>query len=89
MAYGQLSSQIMGKAGRGNMGKAAALNRGAQLIATAMAPLITGYYIDSTEGRTLCYISAAISFLGIPLVYKYGSFMRSHFQNLPLRVHSE
>lgn len=89
MAYGQLSAQIMGKAGRGDTGKAAALNRGAQLIATAMAPLITGYYIDTNESKILCYISAVISLIGIALVHQFGGFMRSHFQNLPLRMHME
>uniref|UniRef100_A0A0N5AAM5 MFS domain-containing protein n=1 Tax=Syphacia muris TaxID=451379 RepID=A0A0N5AAM5_9BILA len=89
MAYGQLSGQILGRAGHGNVGKAAALNRGAQLIATAMAPLITGYYIDTNESQLLCYLNAVITLVGIGLVHKFGGFMRSHFQNLPLRVHNE
>lgn len=89
VAVGQISAQIMGHVGKGNMGKAAALNRGAQLVATAMAPLITGYYVDGNEASILCYVSAIISILGILLVHKYGTFMRSHFQNLPLRTHFE
>uniref|UniRef100_A0A914R163 Major facilitator superfamily (MFS) profile domain-containing protein n=1 Tax=Parascaris equorum TaxID=6256 RepID=A0A914R163_PAREQ len=82
VALGQLSAQIMGNVGRANLGKAAALNRGAQLAASAMAPLITGYYVDADEASTLCYVSALLSLIGIVMVHKYANFMRTHFHNL-------
>ncbi|VDM37675.1 unnamed protein product [Toxocara canis] len=89
IAYGQLSSQIMGNVGRANLGKAAALNRGTQLAASAMAPLITGYYVDGEEASILCYVSAFLSVIGVLVVHKYANFMRSHLHNLPLRAHDE
>lgn len=89
VANGLLTAQLMGEVPRTHMGKAAALNRIAQLAATTMTPLITGYYIDGSETLLLCYTSAAISLLGIPLVYYKGTFMRQHFGNLPIRTHEE
>lgn len=79
----------MGNVGRANLGKAAALNRGAQLAASAMAPIITGYYVDADEVSTLCYVSAFLSLVGIVAVHKYANFMRTHFHNLPIRTHDD
>ncbi|KAH7728523.1 Protein Y71G12B.26 [Aphelenchoides avenae] len=89
MAVGQLSAQILSSVPRSHMGKAAALNRIAQLAATTMTPIITGHYIDFEETSTLCYVSTAITVLAIPLVQKYGTFMRQHFVNLPMRGHKD
>uniref|UniRef100_A0AC34FEB9 Uncharacterized protein n=1 Tax=Panagrolaimus sp. ES5 TaxID=591445 RepID=A0AC34FEB9_9BILA len=76
----------MGEVPRTHMGKAAALNRIAQLAATTMTPLLTGYYVDGAETQILCYTSAAITALGIPLVFYKGGFMKQHLANLPIRT---
>jgi MFS family permease len=89
IASGLLTAQLMGEVPRTHMGKAAALNRIAQLAATTMTPLLTGYYVDGAETKILCYTSAAITALGIPLVFYKGGFMRQHFSNLPIRTHSD
>ncbi|KAI1717991.1 major facilitator superfamily domain-containing protein [Ditylenchus destructor] len=86
IALGQLSAHIMSSVPRSHMGKAAALNRIAQLTATAIVPLVTGYYTDNEEATTLCYISAAISALTIPLIHRYGDFVgQCPINNLPTR----
>ena len=89
VANGLLTAQLMGDVPRIHMGKAAALNRLAQLAATTMTPLIAGHYIDGTETTILCYTSAGITLLGIPIIYFKGRFMRHHFANLPIRTHEE
>uniref|UniRef100_A0AC34QXH4 MFS transporter n=1 Tax=Panagrolaimus sp. JU765 TaxID=591449 RepID=A0AC34QXH4_9BILA len=89
VANGLLTAQLMGNVPRTQMGKAAALNRIAQLAAMTMTPLITGYYIDGSETAILCYTSAVITLLGVPIVYYKGEFMRQTFSNLPIRTHAE
>ncbi|KAE9549038.1 hypothetical protein FO519_007752 [Halicephalobus sp. NKZ332] len=89
VANGLLTAQLMGEVPRVHMGKAAALNRIAQLAATSMTPLIAGHYIDGSETAILCYTSAGITLLGIPLIFYKGKFMRHHFSNLPIRTHEE
>ncbi|VDK44425.1 unnamed protein product [Anisakis simplex] len=89
IAFGQLSSQIMGNVGHANLGKAAALNRGTQVAATLLTPLFSGYYIDGDEARILCYLSAFINAAGMIIVHFYGTFMRHHVHKLPLRTHDD
>ncbi|TKR92156.1 hypothetical protein L596_006866 [Steinernema carpocapsae] len=83
VAIGQLAAQVMSSVPRSHMGKAAALNRIAQLAATVMTPLVTGYYIDMSETQTLCLVSAGMTALTLPLVYYKGGFMKENFINLP------
>lgn len=73
---------------RSHMGKAAAMNRIAQLAAATMSPLITGYYIDTYETQLLCYVSLGVTICAIPLVHVYGKFMQRHFVNLPTVKHA-
>uniref|UniRef100_A0A914QUT0 Uncharacterized protein n=1 Tax=Panagrolaimus davidi TaxID=227884 RepID=A0A914QUT0_9BILA len=89
IASGLLTAQLMGEVPRIHMGKAAALNRIAQLAATTLTPLLTGYYVDGAETQILCYTSAAITAVGIPLVFYKGGFMTQHLSNLPIRAHSD
>jgi len=89
VANGLLTAQLMGDVPRIHMGKAAALNRLAQLAGTTLTPIIAGYYIDAAETTILCYTSAGITFLAIPIIYYKGGFMRHHFVNLPMRTHEE
>lgn len=82
---GQLYAHILGSVPRIHTGKAAALNRAAQLAATAIIPIVTGYYIENEETTLLCYVSAFISLIAIGLIQKYGKFVGQQLSNLPFR----
>ena len=76
-------AQILGSVPASNAGKAAALNRIAQISATAIAPLITGAYTDHDEARLLCYINIGICLFTLILIELYGNFMGKYMTNLP------
>ncbi|VDN38138.1 unnamed protein product [Gongylonema pulchrum] len=89
LATGQLSAQILGHAGRGNIGKAAAMSRATLVGAAAVAPFLVRFHREQMEQfdhAPLCYICALFSVATIPLVHIYGRFMHAHFMFLP-RAH--
>lgn len=89
IAFGQLSAQILGHAGRGNVGKAAAMSRATLVGAAAIAPFIIGIretLLHQFDHTLLCYICALLSLAAIPIVQVYGTFMHAHFTFLP-RAH--
>lgn len=89
-ASGQLATQIFAHVARRNMGKAAALNRATQLLASVFAPLLSSFLMSARETTTtICYVCAAISLLAILLVHYYGSFMKIHPQYLPTQLYNE
>ncbi|KAK0429399.1 hypothetical protein QR680_011360 [Steinernema hermaphroditum] len=89
IAIGQLTAQVMSSVPRSHVGKAAALNRIVQVSAIVMTPLITGYYIDISETQRLCTVSAIITALTIPLVWRFGGYMKNDFVNLPMMMNME
>jgi MFS family permease len=84
IAFAELTAQVMSVAPKNHVGKAAGLNRAVGLVAATMTPLIAGYYIDTFESGLLCYSSAALSIFAFGLVHKFGGFMNSYSQRLPL-----
>uniref|UniRef100_A0A1I7ZIH7 MFS domain-containing protein n=1 Tax=Steinernema glaseri TaxID=37863 RepID=A0A1I7ZIH7_9BILA len=89
IAIGQLSAQVMSSVPRSHVGKAAALIRIVQVTAIIMTPLVTGYYIDISETQKLCTVSAVVTLFTIPLVWRYGGFMKNNFANLPMMMSME
>lgn len=58
-ASGQLATQIFAHVARRNMGKAAALNRATQLLASVFAPLLSSFLMSARETTTtICYVCA-------------------------------
>uniref|UniRef100_A0A915M8K8 Major facilitator superfamily (MFS) profile domain-containing protein n=1 Tax=Meloidogyne javanica TaxID=6303 RepID=A0A915M8K8_MELJA len=82
LALGPLSAQILGSVPASHAGKSAALNRIAQISATALAPLITGAYTDHDEAYLLCYINIGICIVTFILIEIYGNFMGKSFGSL-------
>ncbi|CAK5013002.1 unnamed protein product [Meloidogyne enterolobii] len=86
LALGPLSAQILGSVPASHAGKSAALNRIAQISATALAPLITGAYTDHDEAYLLCYINIGICLVTFILIEIYGNFMGKCTNNLPWNI---
>uniref|UniRef100_A0AC35TPJ1 MFS domain-containing protein n=1 Tax=Rhabditophanes sp. KR3021 TaxID=114890 RepID=A0AC35TPJ1_9BILA len=86
MAVGSLSAQLMTAVPKIHFAKAAALNRVVQLASMAITPILTGFYIEESEIALLCYVASLLTILSIPIVHRYGNFMKIHTMNLPTRA---
>ncbi|KAF7636175.1 hypothetical protein Mgra_00004433 [Meloidogyne graminicola] len=75
--------KILGSVPASHAGKSAALNRIAQISATALAPLITGAYTDQDEAYLLCWVNIGICVITFILIELYGNFMGKCTTNLP------
>ncbi|CAJ0964071.1 unnamed protein product, partial [Mesorhabditis belari] len=84
VAIGELSSQILSTVSKKNAGKVAALLRSVHLLGAGMTPLIAGVFIEEHDYALLCHCGALISILAIPVVYKFGKFMKSQSAFLPM-----
>lgn len=67
---GQLIHHLVRAEGDKQIGKALALSRTVQLATTALTPLITGYYIDSSESTVLYAVCVGITLLAVGIVQK-------------------
>lgn len=84
IALGEVSSQLMGTIGKNHIGKGAALIRACQLLSAVLTPVIAGGYIDTEDTSRLSIFNCAVSLLAVPIVYRFGGFMRFNTAFLPV-----
>ncbi|CEF68664.1 Major facilitator superfamily and Major facilitator superfamily domain, general substrate transporter-containing protein [Strongyloides ratti] len=89
ITIGCLTATLMASVPKIYFAKAAALNRIIQITSMSLTPILTGYYVERSEISLICYVATALTLLSIPIVYKFGNFMKIHIMNLPTLLRND